>query len=623
VGDARVWSRGAVAVLVLLLTTSTAPAVSFGSVEVTVESEPKGNATHGYAEVWVRVQNRSEQTAHTVRLTFPKASYSPGTDYLRAVTRTVTVEPGKVARVALAYPERVTVVGTGLGITIDGREQEEAIALGGSSRGFGGYGRSRYSSSSSGPAQPLVLYSRSVDTNFPDWVGEAQRRVLFGGGRPPPGVTVMSGPGLGVECVRADQPAAAWSPNWLGYSRYDGVVVTAEDLRSMPAEVRAAVAQYVECGGSLLVLGPDAPLPGRWKPQPIAANLQLAAGTAGFGDYFVEPGTDLSDWKPDAAARVFNSWSRTLAPWQRNQTPAEAHRSFPVIDDVGVPVKGLLALMFVFVIVIGPLNLFVLARRRRKLWQFWTVPLVSLLTCLGVFGYMAITEGWAGRARAEAFTVLDENSRRAATIGWTGYYTPLLAGTGLHFGAGTEVAYQNGDEHGPYPYSRRQSGASALTIDWTRDQHLASGWITPRVPSHFAVRKGEARRERVTITKGADGRPEAVNGLGADLTELWYADETGALYRAANVPAGGRVTLEPAARPAPPGGVRTLRDVYGGDWPNVVTRMKTDGPALLTPRTYLAVMDAAPFLDDGLPGASVRKARSVVLGILREGGDEG
>src|SRR5262245_8472435 len=100
-----------IAVLALLLTASTASAGRLGNIEVTVEHEPKGNATHGYAEVWVRVKNHSEQTAHSVRVTFPKSSYSPGVDHLRAVTRAVTVEPGKVARVSIAFPERLAVVG--------------------------------------------------------------------------------------------------------------------------------------------------------------------------------------------------------------------------------------------------------------------------------------------------------------------------------------------------------------------------------------------------------------------------------------------------------------------------------------------------------------------------------
>lgn len=610
--------RVAVAVLALLLSAPAASAARYGNVEVVVEHEPKGNATHGYAEVWVRVKNHSDQTAHAVRLTFPRSSYAPGTDYLRGVTRSVTVEPGKVARVALAYPERLQVVGSGLGVAVDGREQEETIPLGSSSRGYGSPRGTFSMTIGSGPytgPQALVLYSREVDTNFPDWVTEGIRRNMMraaGGGG-----FVLNAP----EFVRADQPAAGWSPNWLGYSRYDGVVVTAADLRAMPAEVRTALGQYVECGGSLLVLGADGPLPGKWAMARVGQLPLARAASAGFGDCLVSDTANLSRMVPDTTTAITGSWGRTMEGGKRDHTPADAHRLFPVIDDVGVPVKGLLVLMFVFAVVIGPVNLFVLARRKRKLWQFWTVPLVSLVTCLGVFAYMALTEGWAGRTRAEGFTILDENTRRAATIGWTGYYTPLMSGGGLHFSPDTEVSYQNGEELAGYPYGyrpRQRSGSSALTIDWTGDQHLASGWITPRVPSHFAVRKGESRRERVTITRGADGRPEAVNGLGADLTELWYADEKGTLYRAANVPAGGRAALDPTPRPAPPGGIATLRDVYAGEWANVFDRAKTAGPALLPARTYLAVMDAAPFLDDALPRASVRKTRSVVLGILRE-----
>jgi hypothetical protein len=631
------------AVLALLLTSSTAAAVRYGNIEVVVESEPRGTATHGYAEIWVRVQNHSDQATHTVRVAYPKSSYNPGGDYLRSVSRTVSVEAGKVARVALAYPERVAVAGSGLSVAIDGSEQDDPVPLSssGSGRGFGyrGYG---YGGSYGSTPQPLILYSRSVDTNFPDWVNQARLHIRGGpvpgvggpagagpaGGPPPPVIvgpgmpfTTSSSSGSNIECVRADQPATAWSPNWLSYTRYDGVVVTADDLRTMPAEVRTAVAQYAECGGSLLVLGGDPPLPGRWPSRPYPGQLKGYA--AGFGECLVLPRTNLQKWPPAESGAVLDSWSRTQSTGQREQSPAEAHRSFPVVEDVSVPVKGLLVLMFLFAVVIGPLNLFFLARRQRKLWQFWTVPLVSFVTCLSVFAYMAVTEGWQGRVRAEGFTVLDENTRRAATIGWTGYYTPMLSGGGLHFSPATEVAYQNGDDRSGGYYRRRRSG-SALTLDWTRDQHLASGWVTPRVPSTFAFRKAESRRERVTFTKGADGRPEAVNGLGADLTELWYSDEKGNLFRAANVPAGGRAALDPAPAPATAASaVPSLREVYTGDWATVVNRMQSAGPALLTPRTYLAVMDAAPFLDDAAPGASVRKVRSVVLGILREGGDEG
>ena len=76
-------------------------------------------------------------------------------------------------------------------------------------------------------------------------------------------------------------------------------------------------------------------------------------------------------------------------------------------------------------------------------------------------------------------------------------------------------------------------------------------------------------------------------------------------------------------KPNGSGAIKSMRDAYSRDWSNIVDQLKTDGPVLLAPRTYFAVMEDAPFLDEGLPSASVRKTRSVVYGIMKEGGDGG
>jgi hypothetical protein len=557
-------------------------------VDVTVESGPRGQSIHGYAEIMVRVVNRSSESRE-VKLTYPKSSYSYGGDNVRAVTRTVKVDGGGNLRVSLAWPERQSAMGDGLGVAVDGREFEHAIPVGGS-RGYRSYG----------VHGAVILLSRSVDARFPDWMR-------------PGGAT--------HEFVRSDVEIGLWSPNWLGYTRFDGLVLTDNDLRTMPAEVKAAIGQYVECGGSLLVLGAKAPLPGNWKAKANPGGF-IQLHSPGFGHCQVIAKPELLPfWRPEYAL-IHEAWTTTLAPFQRDRAPAEANRIFPVVDDVSIPVRGLVTVMFLFVILIGPVNLIVLARKKRKLWMFWTVPVFSFFTCLLVLGYMAVTEGWQGRSRAESFTILDESSRRASTIGWTGFYTPLVPRGGLHFSTDTEVIYQNGaDPYGSYSYGRGSSN-TALSMDWSSEQHLTSGWLTPRVPSHFAIRKSELRRERVAFSKGADGQVEAVNGLGADVVTLWYMDENGKVFRADGIAAGERASLKPASGPAVPGNTK-LRGLYTGDWYNVVARANTDAVNLLAPRTYLAVLDAAPFMDEGMPGVSVRKTRSIVYGILKENNDGG
>ena len=61
--------------------------------------------------------------------------------------------------------------------------------------------------------------------------------------------------------------------------------------------------------------------------------------------------------------------------------------------------RGLLLVVLLFAVLIGPANLFILSRKRRQIWLFWTVPLLSLLASVSVFGYAAFAEGWTGFAR--------------------------------------------------------------------------------------------------------------------------------------------------------------------------------------------------------------------------------
>src|SRR5439155_282988 len=99
------------------------------------------------------------------------------------------------------------------------------------------------------------------------------------------------------------------------------------------------------------------------------------------------------------------------------------------------------ALMILFSLGIGPVNLWLLAHYKRKLWLLWTVPLISLCTCVAVFGYMVLAEGWQGHARIESVTILDqtEPEPRANTLGRCGLYSPITPGDGLRFSLATEI----------------------------------------------------------------------------------------------------------------------------------------------------------------------------------------
>ena len=354
----------------------------------------------------------------------------------------------------------------------------------------------------------------------------------------------------------------------MSYSRFDGVIVYSDELNAAPAAVRTALLRYAERGGSLIIGGDWQP-PAQWQARRgvvtdseltleelNATNVSLAGATPlptatkalklqkDLPIFYVGLGTVIATGSVDPSQIGINQWRRLGNIFQfsrgtesRYESLADINQAFQVVERFGVPVRGLFALMLVFVIIIGPVNLIWLARRKRKIWMLWTVPLIALATCLAIASFSVFGEGWSATARTESLTLLDETAHRATTIGWTAFYSPITPSEGLHFSYDTELDPQF------QPWYGSRGGGTGTTVDWTNDQHLASGWVLARVPAFFKLRKSETRRERLSIQQGADGTATLVNGLGAPITDVWWADGGGKIHSAANVPAGAQAPM--------------------------------------------------------------------------------
>ena len=388
--------------------------------------------------------SQTARIAHTVTLAMPHdMSRGHQEDYIRSISRTVQVDAKGTVQVPLLQPDYPGMAGEGLKVIVDGREEKDgvrvAMAQGGRQGayrdGYRGRGGRYYSTKSKGMAeesQPLVLVSPRVNIDKfrfdnPDKPGIALE------GAPGRVSSAMFGAGLVMAAaegpVRALEPVENWSPRWLSYSRYDGVVLMREDLERLERgtadsqAVRAALLQYVEAGGSLLLLGgdgeteePTSRLPAGWKRnQETRHGVQISY--CGFGVCLQISNQNASQWGQARWNEVTKSWEQTANPLRGDRNLAEANNSLPIVDDVSLPVRGLFVLMLLFTIAIGPINVWLLARWKRRIWLLWTVPVISAVTCLAVFGYMIVAEGWQGRTRVTGFTLLDEKEQRATTLG--------------------------------------------------------------------------------------------------------------------------------------------------------------------------------------------------------------
>ena len=564
---------------VVALSANSLAGTQFGEIVVNVDRQGAGDRSHGYTEYRFSVSNLSFTTPHRVKLVLPKTSYS--SSGLQEVSRSATVEPSSTAAFTMLAPLPLT--GNGLGVEIDGEMQRDPVPVVLTQPGWQGL--------------PRILLSQSVSSlAFTTWAGNSLKdkegKPLF-------------------AVVSADQTVSNWSDNWLAYSSYDGIAVTAEEMTRMPSATRSALLGYAECGGSLFVAG-SWEVPETWK-QFQDGSAGLSNCYCGFGQILLSNTTELKTLTQREWDLLHDSWARSAQPFNYyGYGPNDVNRVFPVVDSASVPVRGLFLLMLLFVVVIGPINLIVLSRKKRRIWLLWTVPAISLVTCLAISAYAILSEGWNGRGRSLGITVLDETTHRASTIGWLAFYTPLTPGNGLHFSYETEV----GIRAMPYYYSGDQGYRS---VDWTADQHLESGWISARRPAHFMIRRSESRRERLAL-KTDGGAPSVVNGFGVPIRTLVVATRDGRVYQGENLPAGQATPIRLISRQANTAVPNVLRMAFASEWADVPGLESNSG--WVRPGTYFAVLDGSPFIEEGLKGVQSITRENLVFGILKESPDE-
>ncbi|MGA2621872.1 MAG: hypothetical protein ABSF26_30085 [Thermoguttaceae bacterium] len=595
--------------------------------------------SHGYVEYRVRLKNESAKD-HTVKLVCP--AWERSRYFLGPVaSRTVRVTGGQEATVSLFEPPSYNTFGNStMDVRVDGTPAGQPIHV-------SSLGRPRRENPA---AVPAVLLSPGIPQDIRQRgqppAALSKPKVAKEGSKPPhapppaapgPAVPVVadfsvdgspvpvppgSAPSPPAEpepppvlertsLFRTDVPVSQWSPNWLGYSCYDAILLTQREAEELPAAVQLALRRYVECGGVLWVHGRKVP--------DVFSRDGAKDGRGGFCVGLGRAAPSSPDGEPswERTCRLLGGMGSDLyGPVQR---PRDLHDL--LVAETSVPVRGLFLLVLVFGVAIGPLNVWLLSRYRRRIWLWWNVPAISALTCLAVFCYSLLSEGWTSRGKTATLTVLDERCHRATTIGYVSYYCPLTPSGGLHFGADTEVSLLARHERSGYaPYGRDEGGLRF--VDWSSQQHLTSGWAMARVPAYFQIRKNEDRRERLTIEPTADGSLKVVNALGADIRRLCVADAAGRVFEGRDIPAGAQRTLTPAPGAAKasvrrPEELRRLLVT-----PVLLDELNTwnsssDLAGLVAPGGYVAVLDRSPFVEPSLAGADCQDSVAIVRGISK------
>lgn len=200
-----------------------------------------------------------------------------------------------------------------------------------------------------------------------------------------------------------------------------------------------------------------------------------------------------------------------------------------------VPIVAFLIFISLFTFVIGPLNYFVLARKKRLNFLVITIPVIAMVTTLFLAGYSAVSHGFSVKSRVRSLTFIDQGHQKAVSTARLALYAGMTPSNGLSFSPSTAVI------------PIRASGEKFKTArtDWTDTQWLRSGWLRSRTRTQFLTTNVRPERGRLTVeTPGERGLP-VTNGLEWEIEALIVIDQNGKVWYVDGLPVGSGKSLVP------------------------------------------------------------------------------
>ncbi len=279
-------------------------------------------------------------------------------------------------------------------------------------------------------------------------------------------------------------------------------------------------------------------------PMPPPAESPFAWRRAGLGHLVAfakedpfEHAQPIWNWLLDSVPKDNWMWFRRNGmSLQRN------NREYGnwLIPDIGkAPVFAFLVMISVFVIVIGPINHFVLSRKRRLILLLVTVPLGAGVVTIGLFGYALFHDGLETRARLRSYTHIDQRIGHVISLSRQTYYAGISPSGGLVFPRDSTV-YQVEHEHFR-SYARRPS---PYAITMGEKQVLRRGYVASRTMAQFMVTRSAPTTAQLEIDESPDSPPTITNRLGTQLQELLLRDGEGRYFHGQSIVEGDRATLQ-------------------------------------------------------------------------------
>lgn len=418
---------------------------------------------------------------------------------------------------------------------------------------------------------------------------------------------------------------------WRGLSGFDALMISSSEWLTLKPGQRMAIIQWMRLGGRLDVYASATATTSAFG-IPASASISINAlgipveshDRVSLGQASVLPwdGKKLDADKAVARYWGFDKREKALTEDYADQTVSKPNSrpDWGLLDSLGVRSFAswqVIVFLVIFGVLVGPVNLFVLAPPGKRHKLFVTTPLLSVGASLLMVVIILFQDGIGGMgARLVIVNVVPEEA--------AAYVTQEQASrTGVLLGGGFELKQPALIEPLALPDSpwvKLKNRSNSQTVQLSQEGSQRGGnYFQSRAEQGQILRAVISTRSRLELKAGlpADAPPEIISALGFTLDTLFYVDAKGLVWRS----------------PQPLGTGQQVKLVHSDDaalrqsWAEVTTltegqtlrRMDSRVGGSSARRTFFATAKQAPgFTLDTLTSIRWKEDRVAVFGPLAQ-----
>ncbi len=322
--------------------------------------------------------------------------------------------------------------------------------------------------------------------------------------------------------VRLDElPADA-----RAFSGLAGLWVSDADWRAQPGAKRDAIRQWVMDGGRLFIAGEStSKLPGLpafsqdMKPLGFGEirRLKLSGTTLGIDE--------TARWMLDLDSAPVPPWDQDFsANWALRRAVGEPQMNVPL----------LIIFVVAFGVLVGPVNLLVLAPPEKRYRLFFTVPLLSAGASVLLLGLIAFGDGLGGDGARTGLLLVSAGENRLSLYQEQMVRTRLLFQRSFQLPETVAASYI-GNTVGGDPDDNGTSDQRNVAL--VREGTTLSGdWFRTRAVQGLFLHAAIPSRGEVVLRPGAT--PELLSTLASTLRQVHYVDAAGKYWVADELSTG-------------------------------------------------------------------------------------